>query len=75
MWVKTRAKPRRFLLLDDDGPPQECCVLHSHRGRGLPRNCCTSILLFQVLLYLSDYWREYSRSTSKFGLNTLRSLP
>ena len=42
-------------------------LLHSRRGRVPRRSRCKPILLFQVLLYLSDCWRGWPRSTSKSG--------
>ena len=69
------SEPRGFLLQDGEVPPRECSWQHLDRGRVPPRIRCKPILLFANLPYLSDCWREYSRSTSKSGLSSSPELP
>ncbi len=58
-----------FLLLDAHARAQEYSVRNLHPDHGAYRTPYTAILLFQVLLYLSDYYeREPAARTSLGGI-------
>ena len=73
IWHPPRPKGRRFLLLDAHARAQEYSVRNLHPDHGAYRTPHTAILLFQVLLYLSDYY-SVSHSTNKFGWYRLHWL-
>ena len=67
IWLPPLAKARGFLLQDGQARPQECSYWHWYLYHAMCHTKHISILLFQAIFYLSDYWRWFHRNTNIAG--------